>query len=101
MAMLSFILPFALSTVLDNLVSLPEHARLAGGNAGPITRSMRAPRMAEFLLYYVGRHIEHHARPKICVARGPIAEASNPADTYVSFYVRTWRTLRYSTTRWA
>ena len=92
MAMLMFILPFALSTVLDNLVSLPEHARLAGGSAEPITRSMRAPMPVEFLLYFVGRHIEHHERPEICVARTPVAEASNP-DNYVLFYARTWLSL--------
>jgi fatty acid desaturase len=97
MAMLVFFLPFALSTVLDNLVSLPEHARLARGVAAPVTRSMRAPRPADFLLYFVGRHIEHHERPEICVARTRVAEGRNPAEGYASYYARTWRTLSRAT----
>lgn len=92
MAMLMFILPFALSTVLDNLVSLPEHARLAGVSAEPIARSMRAPMPLEFLLYSVGRHTEHHERPEICVARTPVAAASS-SQNYVLFYARTWLSL--------
>ena len=97
MAMLVFFLPFALSTVFDNLVSLPEHACVIGADAAPVTRSIGSPRLLDFLLYFVGRHIEHHECPGICVARA--AEASNSAESYASFYARAWRTLRFAMVR--
>lgn len=100
MAMLVFFLPFALSTVLDNLVSLPEHARITGADQEATTRSMNASWLLGFLLYFVGRHIEHHERPQISVAQATSADSSDPLETYVGFYTRAWRAIPRVTASW-
>ncbi|MGE4128000.1 MAG: fatty acid desaturase [Hyphomicrobiaceae bacterium] len=92
-AMLVFLVPFLLSTVLDNLVSLPEHARLGDADTQPTTRSMCTSSTLDFLLYFVGRHIEHHQSPQNCVARRVVSGESCRGEYYTAFYRRIWRKM--------
>ena len=94
LGLLAFILPFVFSTMMDNIVSLPEHARLTSASSPTVTRSMTAPRPFEFLLYSVGRHIEHHYRPQVSVARCLHEPALEPVERYVAVYAAMWTDLR-------
>lgn len=96
---LAFVAPFALSTVLDNLVSLPEHARLAHAADVPVTRSIRASTALGFLLYFVHRHIEHHDIPGVSARALSPREGAEVAvgQSYWQCYFRLLRDLPWRT----
>ena len=80
--------PLLASLVLDNVVSLPEHA-VVKGDADPVaTRSMVPGRVVGFLLYHVNRHEEHHADPTVSVARRHHTERENPASSSYFGFIR-------------
>jgi fatty acid desaturase len=79
--------------MMDNIVSLPEHAQLSSARSPAVTRSMTAPRPFEFLLYSVGRHIEHHDRPQVSVAHSLREPALQHSESYVAIYIGIWTEL--------
>lgn len=81
--MLVFWTPFVLGSVLDNVVSLPEHTLIGEEAEGPVTRTLLAPTAFEFLIYNVNNHAEHHNWPSVSAASG---QAAKESSGYVSFY---------------
>lgn len=84
-AMLGFVIPFGLSTVMDNLVSLPEHATFGRHlpEQSPITRSVGGGPVLAFFLYWVNQHSEHHGNSYAKEVNGN--QLLMPAS-YFSFY---------------
>lgn len=90
---IGFLIPYILSTILDNLVSLPEHARLARSSAMPITRSLQAPPLLSHLLYSVNRHVEHHTSPGVTAHKLAPEAGGVEKLSYWVFYRRCWDAL--------
>jgi fatty acid desaturase len=78
------VLPFALSTVVDNVINIPEHATFAPEQpqGTPLTRSIKTGRLVSFLFYWSNLHLEHHF-PK---GNYPAAAPPSRSETYWSFY---------------
>jgi fatty acid desaturase len=85
----AFWAPLLLSLVMDNAVSLPEHATIGAETetmAVP-TRTIVSSAGTEFLLYYVNRHLEHHQNPTIsAVSHRRSGSDEALAISYVGFY---------------
>lgn len=90
--LMMFWLPYTAGLVLDNLISLPEHAVLPGSNPTPVTRTTHTSRWLAFLLYYVNFHDEHHTMPTR-TAWAWRRLAGQPYAGYHRFYLDTWRRL--------
>jgi len=87
-AILGFVIPFGLSTVMDNLVSLPEHATFGRQlpERSPIRRSVGSGPLLGFFLYWVNQHSEHHSTASSC---GQVEDAPQQMlrpISYWSFY---------------
>lgn len=84
-AALTYWLPFAISIILDSVISLPEHAVIRG-RAGetPPTRSIDPGPSVAFLLYYVNRHEAHHSSPRVSAVD---LDVQANASGYVKFYL--------------
>jgi len=96
---IAYAVPFLTFTIMDNIVSLPEHVLIGGDATKPITRSMTVSEPFSFLLYCVNRHIEHHSRPAITAHKldHDIDVRQAPAVSYLEFYVSLWSHLSRET----
>jgi fatty acid desaturase len=90
---LAFAAPFLLSIVIDNGVSLPEHALVEGTSEQPVTRSLTASPVLNFLLYYVNRHIEHHQSPQFSAPALVSNQTAAIGVSYWQFYRSLWHAL--------
>lgn len=87
-----FWLPFCIYLVMDNLVSLPEHASLDAQGESGYTRSLHSIAPLDFILLYVGNHEAHHEEPTTCVVnckRSPM----RCSQSYYDFYRSAWTSL--------
>jgi hypothetical protein len=82
--------PFAVYMIIDNLVSIPEHAVLVDHpSSSQETRSLRSTLpLFDFVLFYVGRHDAHHECPHKSVAMA-WEFRSDVSTTYLKFYTFT------------